>query len=480
MDKAGQTRSVTAALAQYIVDARLDRCPPEVARKAALCLLDSIGCSAAGSHSRRGEILFSLLTPMSDGGVQVVGRDRRTTPYEAVFYNALTANFLELDDSYDRPGSILFAHAGANIIPPVLALAEMRAVSGREVLEAIVVGYEVCLRVGAAIQPSYRRAMEEVWGCATFQTFGSVAAAAKLMQLDLEQTLNALGIAGATAPVPSTLKVWREDHPDMHNGYGWAAEAGLRAALMAERGYTAPQDILDGNNGFWRMYGSDQCDFDLFTQDLGTRHLVLDVTFKPWPACRWEHPVMDAGKALTEAEGLSLRTAQDIDRVRKITVRIFEQATRNPYANYNPRTLLEGQFSTPFCAAASLLGLWPDEALFRSGTMADPRLAALMAKIDLQVDPTAEAAFPGNGGDSLSAGMTVEMQDRIYDVFIPFPFGDHRNPMDLDDLTAKFHQSNADRMTEAQVASIADAVIELCEDAPMDPLFRALSACAAP
>ncbi len=256
---ANRVGSVTAQLARYIVDARLQDFPSEVIRKAALCLLDSIGCSMAGSHTRRGDILYSLLTPVAEGGVQIFGRQFRTTPYEAVFYNALTANFLELDDSYDRPGSIMFAHPGANVVPPVLALAQMRGASGQEVLEAIVVGYETCLRVGAAIQPSYRRATEEVWGCATFQTFGSVAAAAKLLKLDLEQTLDALGIAGATAPVPSTLKVWRDDHPDMHNGYGWAAEAGLRAALIAERGYTAnvrfrPVRLRPVYRGPWKTF----------------------------------------------------------------------------------------------------------------------------------------------------------------------------------------------------------------------------------
>ncbi len=472
---ANRVGSVTAQLARYIVDARLQDFPSEVIRKAALCLLDSIGCSMAGSHTRRGDILYSLLTPVAEGGVQIFGRQFRTTPYEAVFYNALTANFLELDDSYDRPGSIMFAHPGANVVPPVLALAQMRGASGQEVLEAIVVGYETCLRVGAAIQPSYRRATEEVWGCATFQTFGSVAAAAKLLKLDLEQTLDALGIAGATAPVPSTLKVWRDDHPDMHNGYGWAAEAGLRAALIAERGYTAPHDILDGNNGFWRMYGSDQCDFALFTEGLGKRFAILDVAFKPWPACRWTHPVMDAGKALTERQGLRLRTLEDIERVRKVTVRIFAQATRYPYANYKPGTLLEGQFSTPFCAAAALLRVWPEESLFRSGGMCDPRLPALMGKIELQVDPGAEAAFPGNGGDTLSAGMTVETRDGTYDIFIPAPFGDRRNPMELDDLIAKFHSSNANRITKTEVSSIADTVIALCDDMPAASLLAMLS-----
>jgi 2-methylcitrate dehydratase PrpD len=458
-----------------MVDARLQDFPPAVIRKAALCLLDSIGCSMAGSHSRRGDILYSLLTPVPQGGVQILGRQFRTTPYEAVFYNALTANFLELDDSYDRSGSIMFAHPGANVVPPMLALAQMRGASGQDVLEAIVVGYETCLRVGAAIQPSYRRATEEVWGCATFQTFGSVAAAAKLLKLDLERTLNALGIAGATAPVSSTLKVWRDDHPDMHNGYGWAAETGLRAALIAERGYTAPQDILDGNNGFWRMYGSDQCDFALFTEGLGKHYAILDVAFKPWPACRWAHPVMDAGKALTEKQGLRLRTLEDIERVRNITVRLFAQATRHPYANYKPRTLLEGQFSTPFCAAAALLQVWPEESLFRSGGMNDARLPALMEKVKLEVDPDAEAAFPGNGGDALSAGMTVETLDGTYDTFITVPFGDRRNPMELSDLIAKFHSCNANRVAKAEVSSIADAVMALCDDAPAASLLAMLS-----
>lgn len=437
---------VTPKLAEYISGVKFDALPKNVVEKAKQCVLDSIGCSLAGAKTRQGAAFLGVanLASRGAGSCTVIGGNFQTSPMEAAFCNAMTANALEIDDTYDHPGSILFSHPGATAIPPALAVAELVGCSGKQMIEAVVVSYEIGLRVGVAVQPTFKRAMEEVWGCATFQTLGAAAAAAKALNLNYEQTLSALGIAGATAPVSSTLKVWRTERTDLNNGYGWAAECGVRAALLASRGFTGPGDILDGNDGFWRMYGSDQCDFEAFTDGLGKNFLITGVAFKPWPSCRWEHPVMDAGKLIVEKNKIPLDSLSDIEKIKRVTVKTFSALLRPPYDNMNPKTLTQSQFSTPFCAAAAMLGIELEPTLFKNGEITDLRLPALANKIVLEVDSRAEQLFPGKGGDALASGIAVEAEYGQYEEFVPCALGDPRNPWPQRDMESRFLQTGRD------------------------------------
>lgn len=460
-------KNVTSKLAAYISGVSFDGLPKSVVEKAKNCILDSIGCSLAGAKTRQGSAFLNVAAQSSGGSGKctVIGGNMQTSPMEAAFCNAMTANVLEIDDTYDHPGSILFSHPGATAVPPALAIAELVGCSGKQMIEAVVVSYEVGLRVGVAVQPTYKRAMEQIWGCATFQAFGAVAAASKALNLNYEQTLSALGIAGATAPVSSTLKVWRADRADLNNGYGWAAECGVRAALLAAQGFTGPGDILDGDNGFWRMYGSDQCDFDAFTDGLAEKYLISGVAFKPWPSCRWEHPVMDAGKLVVEKNNLALATLADIEKIKRVTVKTFSALLRSPYDNMNPKTLMESKFSTPFCAAAAMLGIELEPPLFQNGQITDPRLPALAMKIVIEVDPRAERCFPGKGGDALASGIEVETEQGRFEEFVPCALGDPRNPWPQEAMESRFLKTGSDTRRNSKLQE-AVSILRHLEDAP--------------
>lgn len=477
LSKVDAAMNVTQKLARYISSVNFDDLPKSVVEKAKQCILDSIGCSLAGAKTRQGAAFLGVagLASSGTGACTVIGGDMQTSPMEAAFCNAMTANVLEIDDTYDHPGSILFSHPGATAVPPALAITELVGCSGKRMIEAVVASYEVGLRVGVAVQPTYKRAMEQIWGCATFQTFGAAAAASKAMNLNYEQTLSALGIAGATAPVSSTLKVWRAERADLNNGYGWAAEAGIRAALLASRGFTGPGDILDGDNGFWRMFGSDQCDFDAFTDGLGEKYLISGVAFKPWPSCRWEHPVMDAGKLVVEKNKIALGTLGDIEKIKQVTVKTFSALLRSPYDNKSPTTLMESQFSTPFCAAAAMLGIDLEPGLFKDGKVTDPRLPALVSKIVLEVDPRAEERFPGKGGDALASGIEVQAEGGRYEEFVPCALGDPRNPWPQADMESRFLQTGRAGGRRKAKLEEAVAILRHLEDASsLKPLAGSL------
>src|SRR5690606_38827476 len=141
-------------------------------------------------------------------------------------------------------------HPGSSLIPPVLAIAEARGLSGKELVTAVVAGYEVGNRIGLSIQPSQQRS-HEVWFVGTWQALSAVAASAKALALSFQQTLNAYGIAGATAPLPNTQKWgWPIYERPIHwvkEPTGWPAWSGVLGALLAEEGFLGNRYILDGD-----------------------------------------------------------------------------------------------------------------------------------------------------------------------------------------------------------------------------------------
>lgn len=182
-------------------------------------------------------------------------------------------------------------HPGASIIPAALAIGEWKNASGKDVINAIFIGYDVGNRIGKAIQPSYER-LQKVWGVGTWQTFSAVVAAGKVLGFDLHHLLNAFGVAGATAPLPNTQKWgWDLEERPIHwvkEPIGWPSWTGTTAAVLASYGFVGNKYILDGDNGFWIMAGSDQCNFDEMTRGLGSQYEVHNLAIKPYSSCRWQ------------------------------------------------------------------------------------------------------------------------------------------------------------------------------------------------
>ena len=279
--------SATLAIGKEVIDRTFDDIPDPVVSKCKTLILDALACGIAGSRTPIGRIVSDLADHL--GGkpqATILGAGFKTSCTTAAFVNASAVNALDYDDTAQ------FGHPGSTTIPAVLALGEYLNCDGRAVIEAIVIGYEVGLRVASAINPTYER-YRQVHGIGTPQIFGATAAAAKLLGLDLESTLNAFGIAGASAPVAHAGKFGWHDKSIafVKDNVAWPAESGLRAALLAEKGYEGSESILDGNNGFWVMAGSDRCDFNSMMDF--SQYQILGVSLKPYPCCRWIHTTLD-------------------------------------------------------------------------------------------------------------------------------------------------------------------------------------------
>ena len=374
----------TQALAAFVVDTNYEDLPSSVIRAAKDLILDSWGCTIGGATLTPGRIVIELFEEL--GGVPeatVWATGKRLPCLHATYINAYLANLLDFDDTYSGGAG----HPGATVVPPALALAEKVHASGRELLNAVVLGYEVSIRIGVAIKPSPQR-YGVAWGYG-FQIFGAAAAAARLLNLDREQTAMSFGLAGIAAPVPGTVLA------DYHgperpvftwakNNYGWIAMGGVLAALLSARGFVGHRSILDGEKGFWVMAGSDRCDERHMTAALGRDFLMVETEHKPYPTCRWTHSSLDALNQI-----LAEHTIDPAD-ISEIRVKTFSRLMS--LSSPAPEDTVAVQFSLPYLLALRLHGR-PLTPWLSSEDLGNPDILDLARKVVLELDPEAERAY---------------------------------------------------------------------------------------
>ncbi len=256
--------------------------------------------------------------------------------WQVLQVNAALGNLLEMDDLHRS--SIL--HPGPVIVPAAVALAEKLGASGEALLTAIVRGYEATIRIGAALGTTH---YEYFHNTSTCGTFGAAAAAASLLNLDADKTAHALANAGSR-----TGGLWQMRHAacetkSLHNIV--AAQTGVQAALMAAQGVRGPMQLLEGPQGLFAAM-SKMSNPHAVIDDIDANWRIHEVSFKPWPACRHAHPVIDAA--------LAVRASVDVNAIKKIEIETYKSAL--DFCNKPmPATEHEAKFSLQHCAAVVLV-----------------------------------------------------------------------------------------------------------------------------
>ena len=419
----------TKKLAEYAVNSQFEDYPAEVVERAKVLILDLIGCMFGGCQTGLGKAIVKPLTSM--GGqpeATIVGGGAKVPTIQAAFANGTTANALDYDDTLLGIG-----HPGASVIPAALAIGEWKHASGKDVLNAILVGYDVGDRIGLAIQPSYER-LQNVWGVGTWQTLGAAAAAARVLNMDLDKTLNTYGVAGATAPLPNTQKWgWDLSERPIHwvkEPTGWPCWTGTTAAVLAENGFIGNRFILDGKNGFWIMAGSDQCDYEKMTKGLGNEYEVIDnIAIKPYSSCRWQHATLDCVQELKHEHHLSPESIE--------AVAVHSFAWVKTHEVYNPADMVDAQFSIPYTVSMVLLGEHPGPAWYTPENMQSDIVARIMKKVTVETDPGIDRAYFDE--DKISARVKISTNSGdAFEKFVGIPSGDPRHPISQSNIEDKF------------------------------------------
>jgi len=387
--------NATMTMAQKVVELTYAELPTAVITKCKELILDGLACGVGGSRTPIGQAALELARQM--GGhphSKVLGSDFRGPCGLVAYANASAMNAQDYDDT-GRSG-----HPGASIISSALALGEKLGKDGQTIILACVTGYEIGTRVAAAIEPSWER-YRQIHGIGTAQTFGSMAACAKLLGLDLAATLNAFGVAGATAPVAHAGKFGWADKSIAYikDNVAWPAEAGMRAALLAQMGYEGSESILDGNQGYWVMAGSDRCDFGRLTDF--SDYEIMNVSLKPYPCCRWIHTTLDA---LGELVAENQFEPTEIGRI--------EVFSTQPLADYfgrkDPRTFVDVEFSIPYALALKLHGI-PHSVWYRPESWKKPEVLDLASRVSLLMEVEYQERYLELGRTSARIPARVEV-----------------------------------------------------------------------
>ena len=440
----------TKAMVNFCTGLSHKELPPQVIDRVKYLALDFLGVAARGSRAESSQAVRSFIRDMgaaTNGGV-IIGTSLRALYQYAALANGAAAHSLELDDVSNESSS----HPGVAIFPAALAASELVGGDGSKFMEAVVLGYEVMIRLGKALNPAshYARGFHPTGTCGAF---GATTVAAKILNLDSEQMLNALGIAGSQAAGSMEFLASGAQTKRLHPG--WAAHNGIVAALLAKAGLTGPATIVEGRFGFLHGY-SDSPDLSRFLAGLGESFEVMRVSLKPHACCRYKQGPIDGILKIMKENKLR---ARDVKQVKLGILKAGFPIILEPQERkYNPQTVVDAQFSMPFGAALALLygkaGL--DE--YTEANLKSPRLRELMSRVLCVADPELDKVYPKQWPASVEI---ITKDERKLSTKINYPKGDPENPLSWEELIQKFNHLSAPVFSEDRRAEIISRVRSL-------------------
>ncbi len=425
----------------FIHDIRYDDLPLEVQRQAQLCLLDLCGIAAGGATTRLSQIICDHAAGQFPGRHALPLDGRTVSATGLALALGMSIDALDGHDGYNPAKG----HVGCGLFPAVLAVArEAGTTTGTDFLTTIVLGYELGSRLAVALHAT----AEDYHTSGAWIAVAAAAAGARLLNLDETQTAHALGIAEYHGPRSQMMRCI--DHPTMvKDGSGWGAMAGVSAALLARDGFTgAPALTITQPPDIWT--------------DLGTRWLILEQYFKPYPVCRWAQAPIEAALTLRDKHTL---TAQDISTIEVAT---FHEATR--LATTHPKTTEEAQYSTSFPTAIALARGGITAADLSDDALHDPEILRLSEAMHMTEDAHANAQFPAKR----LARVTLTTRDGTQHISDwTTPKWDADAPPTPLELQEKFHALADPALGPARAQVLANAIETLPETGP-DPLYEQL------
>lgn len=438
---------VTRRIAAHFAATGFDDLPPATRHATRRALLDAMGVMLAATTLAPDTRPFRDQA-IAEGGApdaRLLGHDVRVPMPAAAFANGALAHALDFGDTFDAGP----AHPGAALVPALLAIADANpAIDGRAFVTAMALGSDLACRISLAPARPFE---DGGWYPPPFSgMIGAAAACAKLLGLDADGIVQAIGLALCQASFPAEIKF---DADTRLRGVreGFAARAAVSGALLAQRGVRAFAAPLEGRGGFFALHGGG-LRADVLLAELGTRFLGDDVSFKPWPACRGTHAYIEAALALRPRISLA-----DIVQV-EVEIGPVQEMLIEPRAKkVAPPSAIDAKFSIPFTVAAALVHGAVTLDTFAPAALADRDLRAIADTVSPVRNPDWGRAQAASGSVTI---LTKDGQ-RLH-VAIPQAAGHPDRPMSDDDLRAKFvdcAMRGATPMTRTHAARLADAIL---------------------
>ena len=461
-DTSAVKASAAATLAEFCAGLCWDGLGEDVQARTRELVLDLIGVGLAGSRQPSSAPAAEVALKLGVGGpATILGTPHRAEAAWAALANGTAAHAVELDDVTTESS----LHPGVAVIPAVLALAEALNAPPKALLEAIVSGYEVTMRVGNALNPgsAYARGFHPT-GVAG--VFGATMAAGHLLRLPVDALVSALGIAGTMAS--GSLEYLADGAWTKRLNAGWAGHAGITAAYLAQAGFSGPRTVFEGRLGVLHAY-SDAPFPERLLADMSRPLQVMRVSIKPYACCRYNHGLIDCMLDLRRSPAFSLNA---VERIRLGVLSGGALLVADPIERKrSPQGVVDAQFSAPYAAAtALLLGSGGMEA-YTPSQLADVRVRDLMARTDCYSDASLDAEYPRRW----PAAAEIHLRDgTVLQTRVEFATGEPENPVPLEGLHAKFMSLAATSVADPE--ALADAILTLDQAPNLSALTAALSA----
>lgn len=442
-----EQKPVAIVIAEWADALRYEDLPAPVVESIKSRVLDTLGIAVAASRLETSRAVQQYAR--DNGGTPqatALGVEHQVPASRAAFVNGVLAHSLDYDDTH-LP-SVL--HPSASVVPAVLAYAEANHLSGEDIIRAIAIGLEVCIRLGmAGYDRSTQNSTYFEHGQHATSICGAMGAAAAVgaMAGDVATIANALGVAASMASGIIECNRTGGNVKKIH--CGWAAQSAVSAVELVELGLTGPPTVIEGRFGFLQAWLHGTFDTSEITGTLGSEWVIPDIFFKPYPANHFTHAAVDAAAAMRRAGITPDQVEAFILGVPSANIRTIGEPIEVKRA---PETAYMAQFSGPYAVAAGLLGGGGLEVGLDDYTdelAHDPERRAIMAKVSVVVDDRCSEIFPMQ----FPAVLTARLHDGreiVEEVLVNR--GGNRNPLSFEELTTKF-RDNARRVLDADAVS---------------------------
>jgi 2-methylcitrate dehydratase len=448
--------TVARELARFALGLKFGDLPKEVVHEAKRAVLDTIGCAIGGYSGKASQIIQKLSKEL--GGPKestIIGSGIRTSCLNAILANGVMVRYLDFNDTYLIPvGNLVLGNHPSEVIPTTIALGEREHLNGRDVINGIVMGYELSARFNdCAVTPQAKAPTIEAkgWNTDTRGAFIMPIVAGILLGLNEEQVEHAIGISGSHNMILGILDATGEEYNMTKNlRFPRTAYGGVMAALMAQKGFTGPTRVIEGNKGFVQSVMAGDFNMEKLTEPIG-KFKILETMYKSVAADATTHGHVTATLQLVKEHNIK---PEDIEEIRiKAGSRCVEH-TGDPVKRY-PKNKETADHSSYYLAAIAILDreVGPDQ--YVPEKLNDPRVRELIDKVTLEAAPDLDRF--GRAGIS----EIHTRQGTVYKKRVEYPMGDPRNPMTDQELEDKFRNMAEKYMTEGEIKKVIKTVYGL-------------------
>jgi 2-methylcitrate dehydratase PrpD len=458
--KASQTR----ILAQHISKVAFRDIPVSSIVKAKECLLDTLGCAFGAIADETNQSIFKQVRKIScanetresnNSYPTIWGTSQRMPLLHTVLYNGTLAHTLEFDDVHRRSK----VHAGSVVIPASLAMGERLGSSGKDVLRAVVLGYEVAHRIGFAIGVLQHRSRG--WhATSTIGCFGAATAAGVLLCLNPDELTSALGLAGTQA---GGLWAFLADGAgNKRLNAGMASYNGTLAAVLAQAGLIGPSKILEAEDGGLFPAMSEDYDFETVSKNWGKEYMIEGISIKPFSCCRSTHPIITALLDLRGEYSLNLA------KVKNVEIDTYAVAQKQCDISSWPETSDGARMNMRYIVAVTLSYGQALASQFKMDRIMNKKLQALAPPVKMRSVPEFNKKYPEEWGCRVRLHLD---NGKMLEKTVKFPLGDPENPLSYDDLLEKFLSLADGVMLRDQANILAERIHDLDQIENIRDLF---------